>query len=94
VKKAAGFDAPKFLVGSLGRLESWRGTFRYSADAGRSDVRNPVPGHKSCGGGLRMAAARTRWEIEALEYASLDNAACSSDRRGHSIALDALGTEI
>jgi glycolate oxidase FAD binding subunit len=69
VKNAAGFDVPKFLVGSLGRygviVEATLKVF--PRPAARVTVSVPCAGAEQAV--LRLAhAANARWELEALDY--------------------------
>lgn len=94
VKNAAGFDVPKFFVGSAGRFgvlaeitfkvfprpATWR-TLRLEA----KDVAAKAE--------IFSAAARTRWELDALD-AALEEPAVYARLGGPAEALDALTAEI
>jgi glycolate oxidase FAD binding subunit len=75
VKNAAGFDLPKFFVGSLGRFGALAEiTFKVfprpaSSRTLRLDAADPKAASR-----LLVALANTRWEPEALDYVSNDPA--------------------
>jgi len=69
VKNAAGFDLPKFMVGSLGRLGVlYELTFKvFPTTAERLSLRVRCTDHRQATGRL-IEAARARWELAALDY--------------------------
>ncbi len=75
VKNAAGFDIPKLLVGSLGRLGIMTElTFKvFPAPSAVSTLRVRCVSHDQAIERI-AAAARARWEVDALEYVPRDNA--------------------
>ncbi|MEY4941026.1 MAG: hypothetical protein RIQ93_2761, partial [Verrucomicrobiota bacterium] len=94
VKNAAGFDVPKFLIGSAGRFgvlteltfkvfprpEATR-TLRLEAKDAAAKMR------------LLMEAATTRWEFQAVD-AALEEGAVFARVGGPAAALDALAADI
>ncbi|MSU47726.1 MAG: FAD-binding protein [Opitutus sp.] len=94
VKNAAGFDLPKFFVGSAGRFGALAEltfkvfprpralrTLRLDAKVSTTKMR------------MMNEAANTRWELDALE-ASIEEPAVFARIGGPPAALDALGAEI
>jgi glycolate oxidase FAD binding subunit len=94
VKNAAGFDVPKFLVGSLGRFGVLvEVTFKvFPCPPAVLTVRIPVE-RVSAALPIVTAAANTRWEIDALDVSSSASAVFMR-LRGPQPALDALAREI
>jgi glycolate oxidase FAD binding subunit len=94
VKNAAGFDVPKFLVGSLGRFGVLAEmTFKvFPCPPATLTVRLPVASI-SAAMPIVIAAANTRWEIDALDVSSAARAVFMR-LRGPQPALDALAQEI
>lgn len=94
VKNAAGFDLPKFLVGSLGRFGALAEvTFKvFPRAAAVKTLRLEVPDGVA-GTTLLTAAASARWELDALEM-SPDEGAVYARLAGPAEALDGLATEI
>ncbi len=70
VKNAAGFDLPKFFVGSLGRFGALAElTFKvFPQPAANLTLALSAP-DPSAATAMLTAAAATRWECDALEYA-------------------------
>lgn len=89
VKNAAGFDLPKFFVGSLGRYGVLAEiTFKvFPRAATFRTLRIPT----NDVAGTLMAMASTRWELDALEAA---DGAVIARLGGPAQALDALASEI
>jgi len=89
VKNAAGFDLPKFFVGSLGRFGVLTEiTFKvFPRAAAFRTVRIPTDDAAA----VMIAMANTRWEIDALDAAHGDVFARIG---GPPDALDALTTEV
>ncbi len=75
VKNAAGFDVPKFLVGSLGRFGVIaEATFKvFPAPVSRLTVRVPCESVPQAVERL-AAAGSSRWELEALDFAPEESA--------------------
>jgi glycolate oxidase FAD binding subunit len=94
VKNAAGFDVPKFLVGSLGRFGVLAEmTFKvFPCPPATLTVRVPVPGIAAAQP-IVIAAANTRWEIDALDVSSSTNAVFMR-LRAPQPALETLAQEI
>ena len=94
VKNAAGFDLPKFFVGSLGRFGVLAEiTFKVFPRAPTlRTVRLPAGDAKAMTAILTGAAA-TRWELDALE-GSPDDGAVFARLAGPPAALDALAGEM
>ena len=94
VKNAAGFDLPKFFVGSLGRFGVLAEiTFKVFPRATTlRTVRLPA-GDAAEMTRILTGAAATRWELDALE-ASPDDGAVFARLAGPPAALDALAGEM
>ena len=94
VKNAAGFDLPKFFVGSLGRFGVLAEiTFKvFPCPPFALTLRIPVE-RISAATPIVIAAANTRWEIDALDVSSAANAVFMR-LRGPQTALDVLAREI
>jgi len=94
VKNAAGFDVPKFLVGSLGRFGVLAElTFKvFPCPPATLTVRIPVA-RLSDALPIVTAAASARWEIDALDVSSSASAVFMR-LRGPQPAIDALAQEI
>lgn len=94
VKNAAGFDLPKFLVGSLGRFGILAElTFKvFPRAASFRTLRIPCESPAEITRTL-MDAGRTRWEFDALD-ASIPGNAVYLRLGAPEAALDALGAEI
>jgi glycolate oxidase FAD binding subunit len=94
VKNAAGFDLPKFLVGSLGRFGILAEvTFKvFPRPATTRTVRLRVEGPAAMAAML-TAAANARWELDALEACPADGTVAAR-LAGPAAACDALATEI
>jgi glycolate oxidase FAD binding subunit len=94
VKNAAGFDVPKFLVGSLGRFGVLTEiTFKiFPRPAATRTLRfvAPDPAAKAA---LLTALASGRWEFDALDAAG-NEAAVFGRLAGDPIALDALAADL
>jgi glycolate oxidase FAD binding subunit len=94
VKNAAGFDLPKFFVGSLGRFGALAEiTFKvFPRPANTLTLRLPAK-DPAAATAMLTAAAATRWECDALEYSPAPSAVylrlC-----GPEPALDSLAQEI
>jgi glycolate oxidase FAD binding subunit len=94
VKNAAGFDLPKFFVGSLGRFGALAEvTFKVfprplATRTLRLEARDAVAKRELMG-----AAASGRWEIDALD-APLEEPAVYARVGGPAEALEALGAEM
>jgi glycolate oxidase FAD binding subunit len=94
VKNAAGFDLPKFLVGSLGRFGVLAElTFKvFPRPASLLTVKIPVDG-AAAAVRIVMEASRARWELDTLDV-SLTGRAVFMRLGGPSDANHALATEI
>ena len=94
VKNAAGFDLPKFFVGSLGRFGALAEiTFKvFPRPAATRTLRLPVDDAVAMAG-ILTAAANSRWELDALD-ASPAEGAVFARLAGPAAALDALATEV
>ncbi|MEO8351187.1 MAG: FAD-binding protein [Chthoniobacteraceae bacterium] len=94
VKNAAGFDLPKFFVGSLGRFGVLAElTFKvFPCPSATRTLKLPVTSI-SAAQLVMIAAARARWELDALDYASAGNAVFMR-LRAPAPALEALIVEI
>jgi glycolate oxidase FAD binding subunit len=94
VKNAAGFDLPKFFVGSLGRFGALAEiTFKVFPQPTTDltlALSAPEPGAAT---GMLNAAAATRWECDALEYAPTRQRIYVR-LRGPAAGIDALAQEI
>lgn len=94
VKNAAGFDLPKFFVGSAGRFGAFAElTFKvFPRPAARRTVR--LEGLDAAGATTIFAeAGRARWELYALDYVPAEHA-IYAQLGGPAPALDALAKEI
>ncbi len=94
VKNAAGFDLPKFFVGSAGRFGALAEiTFKvFPRPASTRTLRLPVKDAEAIMG-IFSIAGRARWELDALE-ASPAEGAVYARLGGAGEAHDALGAEI
>ena len=94
VKNAAGFDLPKFLVGSLGRFGVIvELTFKvFPRPASLLTVRIPVDG-AAAAARVVIEASRARWELDALDV-SLSERAVFMRLGGPSDSNSALAAEI
>jgi glycolate oxidase FAD binding subunit len=94
VKNAAGFDIPKFLVGSLGRFGVLAElTFKvFPRHASTLTVKIPVKDAATTAR-VMMDASRTRWELDALD-ASMSEPAVYMRLGGPAAANDAIAAEI
>jgi glycolate oxidase FAD binding subunit len=94
VKNAAGFDLPKFFVGSLGRFGVLAEiTFKvFPRAAAFLTLRLPVKEVEEARG-VVVAASGARWELDALDYSPAEDAVFARIG-GPPAALDALAVEI
>ena len=94
VKNAAGFDLPKFFVGSLGRFGVLAElTFKvFPRPAARRTLRIEAKDAAAMTK-ILTAAANTRWELDALDASPTDGAVFAR-LAGPAAALDALAVEI
>jgi glycolate oxidase FAD binding subunit len=94
VKNAAGFDLPKFFVGSLGRFVALAEiTFKvFPRRAATRTLRLPAADAAAMTR-IMTEAANTRWELDALD-ASPDEGAVFARLAGPAVALEALEKEI
>ena len=94
VKNAAGFDVPKFMVGSLGRFGVLAEvTFKvFPCPPAALTLRLPVE-RVSAALPILTAAAGARWEIDALDVSSSVNAVFMR-LRGPESAIEVLAGEI
>lgn len=94
VKNAAGFDVPKFFVGSAGRFGVLAEiTFKVFPRPLATRTLRLEAKDIAAKARILMEAARTRWELDALD-ASLDEPAVFARLAGPPAALDALTAEI
>ena len=94
VKNAAGFDVPKFMVGSLGRLGVLAEiTFKvFPCPPAALTLRIPVE-RVSAALPILTAAASARWEIDALDVSSSASAVFMR-LRGPQAAIEVLAAEV
>ena len=94
VKNAAGFDLPKFFVGSLGRFGVMaEATFKvFPSPASRLSLKLETGGIEAAGQVLREAA-NSRWEPEALDLLPNGRSVCLR-LAGPAPALEAVAAEI
>ncbi len=94
VKNAAGFDLPKFFVGSLGRFGALAEiTFKvFPRPAATRTLRLPA-GDAGTMTGILTAAANSRWELDALDGSPADGAVFAR-LAGPAAAFDGLAGEI
>ena len=94
VKNCAGFDLPKFFVGSLGRFGVLAEiTFKvFPSAASRLTLRIPVNSMEAAAR-LLTEAANSRWELDALDLLPDGKTVCLR-LAGPSQALDAISREI
>ncbi|HVM46640.1 MAG TPA: FAD-binding protein [Candidatus Acidoferrum sp.] len=94
VKNCAGFDLPKFLVGSLGRYGALAEvTFKvFPAPAARLTLKLKASGAEAAARVLTEAAA-SRWECEALDFLP-DGRSVGLRLAGPATALEAVSREI
>jgi len=95
VKNAAGFDLPKFFVGSLGRYGALGElTFKvFPRPAATLTLRLPVADAPAATA-LLTTAAGARWEIDALDLLPSDDTAVALRLAGPAAALPGLAAEI
>ena len=94
VKNAAGFDLPKFFVGSLGRFGVLAEmTFKVFPKAVATKTLRLAVTDPAAKAAVLNEAGNTRWEIDALEC-PLDEAAVYIRLAGPAAALDGLTSEI
>ncbi len=94
VKNAAGFDVPKFLVGSAGRFGVLGEiTFKvFPGAVATRTLRLPVS-DLTAATKILLEAGGARWEVDALEL-SLDEPAVIARLAGPPVALEALTREV
>ncbi len=94
VKNAAGFDLPKFFIGSLGRFGALAEmTFKvFPCPLTTRTLKLPA-NSITAAQGIMIEAARARWELDALDYSSIEKAVFMR-LRASLAALDGLTTEI
>ncbi len=94
VKNAAGFDVPKFLVGSLGRFGALAElTFKVFPRArALRTVRIPVADAREAAA-ILVSAANARWELDALD-ATFPESAIFARIGGPAEAVEMLATEV
>ena len=94
VKNAAGFDLPKFLVGSLGRF-GVLGEITFKVFPRPATVRTLQLAAKDAAtmADIFRTAGNSRWEIDALDASPGDNAVFAR-LAGPATALDAIAAEI
>src|SRR5687767_7667830 len=94
VKNAAGFDVPKFFVGSVGRFGVLAEvTFKVFPRPLETRTLRIEAKDIAAKAEILMAAASTRWELDALD-AALEESAVFARLVGPAAALDALSAEI
>ena len=94
VKNAAGFDLPKFLVGSLGRFGALAEvTFKVFPRAVTTRTLRLSAGDAAAMTAMFTEAAVQRWELDALEAAPGEGAVYAR-LAGPAAALDALAAEL
>jgi glycolate oxidase FAD binding subunit len=94
VKNAAGFDVPKFFVGSAGRFGALAElTFKVFPRPLATRTLRIEAADMAAKVRLLLAAANTRWELDALD-AALEEPAVYMRLAGPPAALDALTAEI
>lgn len=94
VKNAAGFDLPKFFIGSLGRFGGLAEvTFKVFPRPAATRTLRMATGDIAAAVRILTAAASGRWEIDALET-GLDEGAVYARLAGPAAALEALGQEM
>jgi glycolate oxidase FAD binding subunit len=94
VKNAAGFDVPKFFVGSAGRFGVLAEiTFKVFPRPAASRTLRLEAKDAAMKAKIFMEAASMRWELEALD-ATLEENAVFARLAGPQAALDALSAEI
>ncbi|MFK8114252.1 MAG: FAD-binding protein [Rubripirellula sp.] len=94
VKNAAGFDIPKFLVGSLGRLGVMTEmTFKvFPLPIAARTLQLQCSSHQQAMERMSIAAA-SRWELDAIDYRPRQSIVAIR-LRGPQVANDALATDI
>ena len=94
VKNAAGFDLPKFLVGSLGRFGALAEvTFKVFPRAVTTRTLRLSAGDAAAMTAMFTEAAVQRWDLDALEAAQGEGAVYAR-LAGPAAALDALAAEL
>ncbi len=94
VKNAAGFDLPKFFVGSLGRFGALAEvTFKVFPRPAATRTLRLDAKDAAAKGEMLSVAARARWEVDALD-APLEEPAIYARIGGPAEALDALAAEM
>ncbi len=83
VKNAAGFDIPKFLVGSCGRFGVLvEVTFKvFPAPQSWLTLRIPCAGAAEAAARIAQGAS-SRWELDALDYLGMRDAGCGMRNEG------------
>lgn len=95
VKNAAGFDLPKFLVGSLGRFGAMAEiTFKVFPRAPMLRTLRLAAADDAAKVQIMSEAARTRWELDAMETCATSEPGVLTRIGGPEAALDALIAEI
>lgn len=94
VKNAAGFDLPKFLVGSLGRMAVMTEmTFKvFPQPPDKLTLKIQCANHTQALERMSVIAA-SRWEADAIEYRPSEQQICTR-LRGPQVAIDAIAKEI
>ncbi len=94
VKNAAGFDVPKFLVGSIGRFGIIAGlTLKVFPRARQTRTLSLEAEDSDALTAILTEAARTRWELDALELVPGEGRVMAR-LAGPESALDALAAEV
>ena len=94
VKNAAGFDLPKFLVGSVGRFGALTEvTFKVFPKPIATRTLRIEAKDSAAKARMLSEAGSARWEIDALE-AAVDDDAIFARLAGPAVALEALSAEI
>jgi len=94
VKNAAGFDLPKFFVGSLGRFGALAElTFKVFPRAAATRTLRLAAEDSAAMATILTEAANTRWELDALDALPAEGAVFAR-LAGPAPALDALAAEI
>ena len=94
VKNAAGFDLPKFFVGSVGRFGVLAElTFKVFPRPAALRTLRLGANDNAVKSNIFTAAANTRWELDALD-AALDEPAMFARLGGPAAALDVIAAEI
>jgi glycolate oxidase FAD binding subunit len=94
VKNAAGFDLPKFFVGSLGRFGVLAEiTFKVFPQAATTRTLRLDVNNAAAKAGLLSEAGSARWEIDALDT-PVEEGAAFARLAGPAAALDVIAAEI